>query len=117
MNSTDPNIKLNRTPTQKTYPKKCNSCGMLFNNHAEFLNNTTEINKGSLGQGPKETVLVYRNCKCGSTITAKVTDLRDYSEEGIARRDEFRKRLSEYEKQGMDKKNAIELVKKEMNLN
>lgn len=106
----------NRIAFENAFPKTCGVCGKVYSNHDEFLKETSELNAGSLSQGPKESVLSYRNCSCGSTITIKVTDMRDNSEAGNLQREEFRKKLEVYLEKGMEQVEAVRLVKKEMGL-
>lgn len=109
-------IKLDRKILENAFPKSCKACGKEYSNYDNFLSDTKALDKGVLSQGPKQTVLAYRNCKCGSTLTIKLEDLRDYSEEGIKRREAFKKRLSQLEESGVKTKDAISQVKKEMGL-
>lgn len=116
MNSSDSKNTSERSPLPETYPKTCTVCGKVFLNHDDFFKNTVPLSKGDLGQGPKGSVLVYRNCTCGSTITTKVTDDRDYSPKGIAQREEFTRRLNKLLEDGKDKAESIALIKKEMGI-
>lgn len=116
MNSTDPKSPIHRKPEGENYPKLCKSCGRSYKNYQEFFNQTTNLSKGDYSQGPKGSVLVYRNCECGSTITSKVEDMRDYTPEGVAQREEFKKRLRKRVEQGQDEKLSIIEIKKEMGI-
>lgn len=107
---------LRRNPFENAFPKTCKVCGEVYPNHDSFMAKTEALSAGSLSQGPHESVLSYRNCKCGSTITIKVEDMRDYSEAGIKQREEFKRRLKIHEDNGVEIKDAIALVKKEMGL-
>jgi hypothetical protein len=105
-----------RTAYDNAFPKKCGVCGTTYEDHSSFLANTTPLPAGDLSQGPKESVLSYRNCSCGSTITIKVQDMRDNSSQGIKQREEFRKRLQAHIENGTPEAEAIKIVKKEMEI-
>lgn len=107
---------LKKRKLKENYPKICQTCGKSYGTYAEFIENTVELNAGDLGQGPGQSVLVYRNCSCGSTITSKVADMRDYSEAGEKQRAIFREKLKEYLEVGFEEKEAIRLVKKELGI-
>lgn len=101
---------------ENAFPKKCGTCNTVYTNYSDFLQRTGPLPNGTLSEGPHHSVLAYRNCNCGSTLTIKLEDLRDYSEKGIKQREEFKKRLSELEKLGVESSDAIAQVKKEMGL-
>lgn len=105
-----------RTAYDNAFPKTCAVCGTVYDSHLDFIERTRPLQAGTLSQGPKDSVLSYRNCHCGSTITIKVEDMRDYSEEGVKQREEFKKRLSALIEEGMNENLAIEQIKKEMGL-
>ena len=108
--------KDNRTAYDNAFPKKCAVCGIVYPDHKSFLTKTSPLPAGDLSQGPQESVLSYRNCSCGSTITIKVQDMRDYSDKGVKQREEFRARLKVLLENGKDEHEAIEIIKKEMNI-
>ncbi|MCF8058639.1 MAG: hypothetical protein K9K67_05040 [Bacteriovoracaceae bacterium] len=99
---------------ENAFPKECKVCGSIFSNYQEFIDQTLPLTHGDLSQGPKRSVLAYRNCTCGSTITIKLEDLRDYSEEGQKRRQIFKEKLIVLLERGIEEEEAIEMVKKEM---
>ena len=105
-----------RTAFENAFPKTCGVCNKTYNDHKAFLEETTPLRSGDLSQGPHDSVLSYRNCSCGSTMTIKVSDMRDYSEAGKKRREEFRRRLDLRLKNGEVEKAAINEIKKEMGL-
>lgn len=107
---------LDRKLLENAFPKKCGACHKLYKSYDEFLQETVSLPNGSLSEGPRQSVLAYRNCDCGSTLTIKLEDLRDYSEKGIKQREEFKKRLGELEGSGIKTEQAIAQVKKEMGL-
>ncbi len=109
------NEGFDRKTFENVFPKTCTVCGKVYSTCDEFLSKTSSLDRGDLSQGPKNSVLAYRNCDCGSTLTIKLEDLRDYSPEGIKRREEFRKRLKQVkETEGLDDQEAVAKVKKEM---
>ena len=99
------------------FPKKCASCGISYENEDIFFSNTDPLMKGTYSDGPKDTVLAYRNCVCGSTLTLKLNDRRDYSEEGIKKRRLFRQRMEFLiENQGVSKDEALKMARQEVGL-
>jgi hypothetical protein len=108
--------QLDRKIFEHAFPKECKACGSVYPNYDDFIKNTEALANGDLSQGPKRSVLAYRNCPCGSTITIKLEDLRDYSEEGKERRQLFKEKLLVHLENGVDEDDAIEIVKKEMDL-
>lgn len=101
---------------ENAFPKKCNTCGGIYFTYQDFNQRTDALEKGQLSQGPKQSVLAYRNCKCKSTLTIKPEDLRDQSEEGVLRRKVFREKLTKLTDKGTDYNEAVSQVKKEMGL-
>ena len=56
------------------FPKQCNTCGHIFNNFQEFV-----VGSKNLGTHPNHhcnpgSLIAYRNCPCGSTITISCTN-------------------------------------------
>ncbi|MGX5172998.1 oxidoreductase [Aliikangiella sp. IMCC44653] len=76
------------------FPKKCQTCGKVFNSVEEYTAETVEI-RGTTGLKASEdddgsTVLeLYRNCPCGSTLLDFFADRRDVTEKGLKRRKAF----------------------------
>jgi hypothetical protein len=64
------------------FPKKCNSCGRLFESLADYLKNTTHLDDpisydAEIGNWKPSKLIgtaSFANCKCGSTL---VIDSRD----------------------------------------
>lgn len=71
-----------------SFPKKCNSCGRLYQDREQYLEETKRLRRVSTvydDLGLQE----YRNCLCGSTLVLWSQDRRDNSLYGIARRKLF----------------------------
>ncbi|HLE12736.1 MAG TPA: hypothetical protein VI754_15885 [Bacteriovoracaceae bacterium] len=68
------------------FPKKCNTCGRVYQTRNEYLKATNPI-KGRTGTVfAKNSVQEYRNCICGSTLIVITEERRDTSSFGNARR-------------------------------
>lgn len=76
------------------FPKRCNTCGRLFNTPEEFVRETESIRgvsgfKSSNDDDGRPVVELFRNCPCGSTLMDAFRDRRDTSEAGLRRRAKF----------------------------
>lgn len=77
------------------FPKRCASCGRLYETAAEYLQATQPINaqvsglKQSLDDDGSVIVEVFRNCVCGSTLMDVFNNRRDISDAGLRRRQRF----------------------------
>ena len=93
------------------FPKKCNCCGLYFENREDYVGKTNTPNKGTFGTPRKGFIYEYRNCKCGSTLTVKFKDERDTSEEGDLKRAQIKAKIERLQKSGLNyasaKKKAI----------
>jgi hypothetical protein len=79
--------RLNKLYHEK-FPKKCMSCGKVYNSREDFFKDTEALVK----QGTTfvlEKVQEYRNCSCGSTLMVMFQDRRDKTEFGDQRRELF----------------------------
>jgi len=103
---------------ESAFPKKCVSCGRIFESANDFLTETQDIPtaKSSLKESEEEdgsiVVEVFRNCPCGSTLMDFFSDRRDFSDKGIQRRNKFEELIQFLGSKGIDKNIArIELLK------
>jgi len=102
--------------TESAFPKKCASCGAVFETADQFFT-ATELVGGKhtgLTQAEEEDgsyiVESFRNCPCGSTMLVFFSDRRDTSEAGLKRRENFEKLLDFLDGQGLDR----EIARKEL---
>jgi hypothetical protein len=77
-----------------SFPRKCVSCGRVFENVDEFVSRTEGLSHSSglnarTDDHQNPVVELYRNCPCGSTLLELFSDRRDNSEEGEERRTRF----------------------------
>lgn len=72
------------------FPKKCNTCGRMYNTREDFIAQTQDtIKHGVVFWEEFGKLQEYRNCVCGSTLLVATDDRRDNTEFGIARRELF----------------------------
>jgi hypothetical protein len=77
---------------ESAFPKRCNSCGRVFETADHFITGSKALRTGVTGlkQGydddGRTIVEVYRNCPCGSTLLDFFSNRRETSEEGQQRR-------------------------------
>ena len=75
-----------------SFPKKCTNCGRIFETVEQYFNETIDISEQDRGfksfvdDDTATVVEAFRNCTCGSTLMEMFDDLRDSSEEEIARK-------------------------------
>ncbi|MFT6731877.1 MAG: hypothetical protein ACJAS9_000050 [Polaribacter sp.] len=67
-----------------SFPKKCKTCGKVYESVDEFTENTKLINgnsglKSSEGDDGETILELFRNCKCGSTLLDFFADRKDMS--------------------------------------
>jgi hypothetical protein len=75
------------------FPKKCNTCGRIYNSREDFLRETQAMKKGDVifdkEAKSNQRLQEYRNCVCGSTLVIVAGDRRDNTPFGKARRELF----------------------------
>ena len=103
---------------ESSFPKKCSSCGKVYQNSEEFLTETQNMPNGrsSLKEAMEDNgttiVEVFRNCACGSTLMDEFNSRRDDSDQGTKRRQQFDRLLSILQSNGFDAQVArIEILK------
>ncbi len=80
---------------ESAFPKKCKTCGRMFETADQFLKETEDIRESVTGlkqsRDEKGATIVeaFRNCPCGSTLMDFFNDRRDQSKAGDARRNKF----------------------------
>ena len=96
--------------TDSTFPKHCPCCGKVFDTKDAFIEATTPVRDTSLQQGSglftldddrSESVSMFRNCTCGSTLMAEFHSRRDHSQHGHDRRQRFDELLTMLMHRGM----------------
>jgi hypothetical protein len=68
------------------FPKRCNTCGRVFHDHAEYMASTRALRGGALFDEDDREVHEYRDCPCGSSLLVLVGDRRDETPFGQRRR-------------------------------
>ncbi len=96
-----------------SFPKKCSLCQKVYENVDIYIKETLALEHHPSGLSesydPEDkinTVELYRNCTCGSTLMDFFSDRRDLSQVGEKRRKVFKKLLDELIKRGSDVENA-----------
>jgi hypothetical protein len=80
---------------ETAFPKRCATCGRVFETAEQFLSETNKIKDTISGLKSSEDieggqiVELFRNCPCGSTLMESFSDRRDVSEQGRNRRKRF----------------------------
>ena len=97
-----------KTLTETAFPKKCSTCGQVFNSPDDFINNSESLPgstgiKSTLGDDDMPIIELFRNCLCGSTLMDEFQDRRDISNQGKKRRDVFENILNILEEKGIPK--------------
>ena len=107
-----------RELAESSFPKKCPTCGRVFETAAEFVVQTQPVRVSHSGvkaaQDDNGVALleIYRNCPCGSTLMDFFSERRDISEKGLMRRRRFGELYDYLVAGGMDKAVArAELLK------
>lgn len=103
---------------ESSFPKRCASCGRVFETAAQFVAETRDIHdaRSGLVEGDdddgRKIVELFRNCPCGSTLMTLFDDRRDGSPEGARRRQRFGELLDFLVANGFDRDTArLELIK------
>jgi hypothetical protein len=98
-----------RELAESAFPKKCPTCGRVFESAAEFIAQTQPVRASHSGvkatQDDNGLALleIYRNCPCGSTLMDFFSERRDTSDRGLQRRRRFGELLDYLVSNGMDK--------------
>lgn len=93
-----------------SFPRICHTCEKVYLDRGDFLNNTEILVHGKYSKGTRGKVFEYRNCQCGSTLVCVVESQRDTSPEGLARRQEFERKLIFLVNNGIERNRAREIV-------
>lgn len=106
--------------SDSAFPKKCTTCGRIYETIDDFLLQTDEIrNKSGLKQSIDDddsTILeLYRNCVCGSTLMDFFSDRRNTTAAGLKRREHFSNLVEHLIKAGVDAHSARAELLKVMN--
>ncbi|MBU0996392.1 MAG: oxidoreductase [Proteobacteria bacterium] len=85
--------------SDSSFPKKCSTCGKIYDNVHDYLALTKAIGrssglKESLDDDDKPLVELFRNCVCGSTLMDVFNNRRDLSPAGLKRRQKFEELLN-----------------------
>lgn len=107
-----------RELAESAFPKRCPTCGQVFETAAEFVARTQPVRASHSGvraaQDDNGVALleIYRNCPCGSTLMDFFSERRDVSDKGLMRRRRFGELYEYLAAAGMDKAVArAELLK------
>lgn len=89
--------------SESSFPKKCSSCGVVYESSEQFVLKTADIAgcsglKSSQGDCGGQIVELFRNCICGSTLMECFNDRRDISKAGLKRRELFGRLMAILEK-------------------
>ncbi len=105
--------------SQTAFPKKCPTCGRVYENEEQYIAATEAVRpaksglKESFDDDDNQIVELYRNCVCGSTLMEFFGDRRDNSPNGVKRREIFGQLLDLLVEDGVDPEVArLELLKK-----
>jgi len=101
---------------KNSFPKKCETCGAIYNCVEDFTTKTVHINgksglKSSEGDEGETILELFRNCVCGSTLLDFFADRRDISHQGEKRRKAFDRVLVHLNESGIDKQQARKELK------
>ena len=103
--------------SESSFPKKCGSCGEVYESSEQFVQKTADIAgrsglKSGRGDCGGQIVELFRNCICGSTLMECFNDRRDLSKAGLKRRILFGRLMTILEKKGLPADQArAELLK------
>jgi predicted nucleic acid-binding Zn-ribbon protein len=106
-----------RALSESSFPKKCSSCGKVYESSEQFVLKTADIGgrsglKSSEDDCGDQIVELFRNCICGSTLMECFNDRRDLSTTGLKRRELFGRLMAMLEKKGLPADQArAELLK------
>jgi hypothetical protein len=103
-----------KTLYNEKFPKKCNSCGAVFETRESYLEATKPLSDRNVRFDKfVDKVQEYRNCTCGSTLMIMMPDRRDMTEFGIERRAIFDQLVALIvEMKKMDQEDAKKIVRK-----
>lgn len=93
-----------------SFPRICHTCEKVYMDRGDFLNETELLIHGKYSKGTRGKVFEYRNCECGSTLVCVVESKRDTSPEGLAKRQEFERKLIFLVNNGIERSRAREIV-------
>ena len=101
-----------------SFPKKCNNCNNVYKNVKEFLSQTESLQRYSglkeSSDDSKKILLLFRNCKCGSTLMECFQDRRDASGRGSLLREKFIQLLDELVTSGVELEVAEQVLKEKI---
>lgn len=107
-----------RALAASSFPKRCGTCGKVFQDVADYVTQTASIaaDKSGLKQSRDDDgqpiVELFRNCTCGSTLMDFFSDRRDLSSAGEQRRRRFHELIQLLVGRGLDRAVArTELLK------
>lgn len=89
-----------RALAEASFPKRCASCGAVYEDVHDYVRRTVPISetrsglKQSSDDDGRTIVEMFRNCACGSTLMDFFGDRRDPSEAGARRRQRFAELLT-----------------------
>ena len=97
--------------TAGSFPKVCPSCGRVYEDLEQFLEQTVAINgktglKASVDDDEHTVVELFRNCVCGSTLMDFCQSRRDESADGIRRRETFARMMALLVQRGVAREKA-----------
>ena len=101
-----------RQLAESAFPKRCRSCGRIYQNAAEFVASTQPVApdrsglKQSLDDNDCVIVELFRNCICGSTLMDCFDNRRDPTSAGALRRQHFQRLLEQLAAKGIEPKIA-----------
>jgi hypothetical protein len=92
--------------SESSFPKKCASCGEVYESADQFFQKTIDVAgrsglKSGEGDCGDQIVELFRNCNCGSTLMECFNDRRDMSKAGLKRRELFGRLLAMLENRGL----------------
>lgn len=106
-----------KTLSESSFPKKCSSCGAVYESSDQFVQETADIPglsglKSGQDDNGVEIVELFRNCVCGSTLMEFYNDRRDTTRAGLRRRELFSKLIDILVNKGLPSDHArSELLK------
>lgn len=97
------------------FPRQCSNCGRNFENRSDYYFQTTPAGNGKLICREQQYLLEMRNCSCGSTISLKFIDERDYTEVGKFRLEKTQELIEHFKKDGSFEQDAKRRAMEEFN--
>ncbi|WP_196139455.1 oxidoreductase [Aliikangiella sp. G2MR2-5] len=103
------------TLEKNSFPKKCVTCGEIYNTVDEFISRTVDVHgksglKSSEDDDGEVVLELFRNCVCGSTLLDFFENRRDTSEQGLKRRNAFDRVMHDLVSKGLEE----EVARKEL---